>query len=273
MPELPEVETIRLGLERVIISQEIRAVQVSLPKMVRGAIAAVIGSTITAIGRRGKLLVLRTNGEYSILIHLKMTGQLVLESLLSDKVYPNKSTHVIFEFMSGERLFFNDTRTFGYVLVLKTVDLEQYPFLRKLGVEPFDARFTLPYLEGLAKRFPRMNCKLFLLDQTKIAGLGNIYVDESLFRAGILPTRKVGSLTKSELSLLYAGIISVLHQGVRLGGSSRTNYITVDGSKGDFLNEANVYMREGLSCRVCGFPIQKTKFAGRGTHYCHNCQR
>lgn len=273
MPELPEVETIRVGLENALVGQKFVDITVLLPKMFIGSTEAVTGSKIIGVSRRGKLLIVTTDGAYSLLIHLKMTGQLLLASLLGKHGLPDKSTKVIFTLASGDRLFFNDVRTFGYIRVHETKLLAQFPFLQKIGIEPFDPQFTAEYLVKLIHKSSRLSIKTFLLDQTKIAGLGNIYTDEALFLAKILPTRSAGSLSSLEIERLHSSIIEVMEKGVRLGGSSRTNYITLAGTKGDFLSEAHVYQREDLPCTVCGNLIHKVQFAGRGTHFCPYCQK
>lgn len=273
MPELPEVETIRRGAVHSLIGQKIVLVSILLHKSFIGDPRAVEGCVITNVGRRGKLLILHTSGVNSILIHLKMTGQLISVRKGQMTKLPDKSTKVIFAFESEDKLFFNDYRTFGYVQVFESANLSEHPFLKKVGIEPLDSSFTFEFFEKLVLRFNKMNVKSFLLDQTKIAGLGNIYTDEALFYAHILPMRQIGSLDTIELKDLYLNIKEVLNKGVNLGGSSKTSYVNLHGEKGRFLSQAAVYGRGGMSCIVCGQPIQKSKCAGRGTHYCVHCQK
>jgi formamidopyrimidine-DNA glycosylase len=187
--------------------------------------------------------------------------------------FPNKSTRVVVYFASGDVLYFNDIRTFGYMKLLPGELVHQDLFLSRLGVEPLEPTFTVAVLQKLLTCSPRQKIKYFLLDQTKIAGLGNIYTDEALFAAGILPTRLVSSLTEEEVESLYSAIIKVLSKGVLLRGSSKTSYVTLDGRAGGFLMENAVYARSGKACLVCGQTIQKTVVAGRGTHYCAYCQK
>jgi formamidopyrimidine-DNA glycosylase len=287
MPELPEVETIRLGLKKTIIDQKISHVEVLLAKMFIGEVSLAIGSVVKSVGRRGKLLLieLNKNGEKGwITIHLKMTGQLLFRSKTRAEFglghpipplntpVPNKSTKVIFTFESGDVLYFNDIRTFGYVKALTELELKAEPFLLSVGVEPLSEEFTFEQFEKLLKKSPRLHIKTFLLDQTKVAGLGNIYTDEALFLARILPTRLVGSLGEDERLRLFEAIQEVLRAGIELHGSSKTSYVTVDGATGTFLARAAVYQRGGKPCLNCGRPITKVTFRGRGTHFCENCQ-
>ncbi|MDQ3098702.1 MAG: DNA-formamidopyrimidine glycosylase [bacterium] len=272
MPELPEVETIRRGLDETVIGLELSKVTVLLQKSFVGDYRTILATSITSTKRRGKLLILNTSGPCSILIHLRMTGQLIFSPTGDHSRFPDKSTKVIIDFSTGETLYFNDYRTFGYIHVLETSRILEHSFLEKIGIEPFDVNFNSNYFAQLVSRCPGMNVKSFLLDQTKIAGLGNIYADESLFLAGVLPTRSLKSLSAKELNKLHISIVNILTKGIQLGGSSRTSYVTVTGEKGMFLLEANVYGRAKLACRVCMTPIQKIKHAGRGTHFCHVCQ-
>ncbi len=273
MPELPEVETIRRGLELLVVGQQINSVEVLLPKMFIGSAEDIVGASLVSAGRRGKLLIIRTSGTFSVLIHLKMTGQLLFVRAGETTSLPEKSTKVIFTFESGDRLFFNDFRTFGFVQLFEQTKLDEHPFIRKIGIEPLENFFTQSSFYALLSKSNRSNIKAFLLDQTKIAGLGNIYADEVLFAAKILPTRRVDSLSFSERELLFESIRAVLSKGIDLRGSSHTSYVDVSGERGVFLNQATVYQRAGLPCRDCGTLITKIRLAGRGTHYCPNCQK
>jgi len=288
MPELPEVETIKLGLHRTILNQKITKIDILLPKMFSGDPTVVTNATISDIKRRGKMLIIDVTKDsylYHLLIHLKMTGQLIFESQTKpgfggghpvpplNTPLPNKSTKIIMEFESEDKLYFNDLRTFGYIKLVPARQLHENTFLQQIGIEPLTPEFTLETFAKLLEKRPKANIKAFLLDQTHIAGLGNIYTDESVFRAGILPWRIVSSLSEQEILLLHGSIKDVLQAGIELQGASQTSYIGVDGKKGTFLAQAAVYGRANLPCLNCGQPIQKTKWAGRGTHYCSNCQK
>lgn len=288
MPELPEVETIRLGLLKAAVNQQIKAVEIILPKMFTGNQETLENSTILNVDRRGKLLnitVQKDNQKHHLLIHLKMTGQLIFQSDTLqgfggghpipplNTPLPNKSTKIVIEFHSGDKLYFNDLRTFGYMKLVSPDQLKADKFLKTVGIEPLTPEFTLDKFKQILAKRPKANIKAFLLDQTHIAGLGNIYTDEALFRAGVLPWRLVNSLSEAEIKLLHSAIIAVLQAGIELQGASQTSYVNLEGKRGTFLAGAAVYQRQGKPCPVCGAPIQKTKWAGRGTHYCPNCQK
>ena len=316
MPELPEVETIRRGLEEKLVGLQIEAIEVRAPKIFVGEPEEVIGLEILALDRYGKLLVFRLTGEKIITIHLKMTGQLIwkrdsvqeIEPVLEEinftdnaevpleyddeeeevapdvvmgghpeKAYlnplPHKHTHVIFTFSDGSRLYFNDLRKFGRIHVLPAEALKEIGFIKKLGPEPLEKSFTTDYLaERLMKR-PKQLVKTFLLDQENIAGLGNIYADESLFRAAIRPDRESESLTKGEIRNLHEAIQETLELALQHGGSSSRDYVNAVGDKGTFLQIANVYHRTGLDCNRCieGI-IERKKIGGRSSHFCATCQ-
>lgn len=287
MPELPEVETIRLGLLSTVIGQRISRVDVLLGKMFTGDPERVLGASVRDVSRRGKLLILDIEGDsfLSLLIHLKMTGQLLFKSLTRPEFagghpvpplntpLPNKSTKVIFTFESGDILYFNDLRTFGYIKLVERENVFKERFLQTIGVEPLSDAFTLEYFKGLLKKYPKMSLKSFLLDQRKIAGLGNIYTDEALFLAYLHPTRLTGSLSASDVKSLYDATRSVLQKGIQLHGASKTSYVTLDGTQGTFLADVAVYQQQGKPCPRCGTLISKFSFAGRGTHVCVQCQK
>lgn len=288
MPELPEVETLRRDLSRTVINQTIKSVEVHQQKMLIGDSQEIINHTINHIYRRGKLLIIHTQNQDShsaILIHLKMTGQLVFKSqniagfALGHPIpplntpMPNKSTKITITFQSNDILYFNDIRTFGYLKIIDQDKIAHDTFLKTIGIEPFDQKFTKEYLTMLITKSPNLIIKPFLLDQTKIAGLGNIYTDEALFYSKIHPTRTTGSLTISEISLLYDAIKQVLQKGIDHHGASKTSYVTLDGGQGTFLANVAVYQRQGKPCERCKTPIAKIKLRGRGTHFCPQCQQ
>lgn len=285
MPELPEVETIRRGLEKLIDGQEVTAVKVLNEKSFQANSGDVdqflIGSKIINIRRRAKVLIIDLSTDYSLVIHLKMTGQVVVrgasnwaaghptESFVS--VLPDRSTRVWFE-LSDSRLFFNDQRKFGWVKLMPTVIIDDLPFIKKLGPEPLIGDPTDEFLKRISRR-KNTTIKAAILDQSIIAGIGNIYADEALWLAKIHPATRVKDLTKKQLTEILKSAINVMTKSINSGGSTMKNYIKADGSKGNYLDKfANVFRREGKPCPRCGTTIEKIRVAGRGTHICPHCQ-
>lgn len=286
MPELPEVETVRRGLAKLITGKVVRSESHDTAKgfpNVPGDVAQfLIGATINDVRRRAKVLMVDLSTGYSLLIHLKMTGQLVYvgeerfgaghpnDSLIG--VLPDKSTRVTLTFTDGTALFFNDQRKFGWMLLLPTLEIPNTAFMQKVGPEPLEDSFTpKDFMQRLSRR-PKTNIKAALLDQSVIAGVGNIYADESLWGAKIHPQRLVQSLTEPEMTLLYHEMREVMNLAVEKGGSSNHTYVNAEGQKGSYMNFARVFRREGLTCPRCGAIIEKTRVAGRGTHTCPVCQ-
>jgi len=286
MPELPEVETIRRGLERRIVGARITAVKVGKPKMVRGSVArfkkSIIGRSISRIERRGKLLAFAfSGGDTYMLLHLKMTGQLMYQnggvlvvgghgsSVVSD--LPNKYSHVTFSFADGSRLFFNDQRQFGYLQMVDRAAKES--IWGAFGIEPLSETFTRPaFLKLLKAR--RMSVKAFLLNQQILAGIGNIYADEICFQANVLPDRLTSSLTDLERAALFASCQAILKKAVQHRGTTFSHYRDSEGAMGGFRRYLKVYGRDGETCVRCkkGLILKKT-VAGRGTHFCAVCQQ
>jgi formamidopyrimidine-DNA glycosylase len=286
MPELPEVETVRRGLANLIIgkvvSGEVHDTEKGFPNTPQDVAQFLLGASIIDVRRRAKVLMIDLSTEYSLLIHLKMTGQLVFvgetrfgaghpnDSLVND--LPDKSTRVTLSFKDGTKLFFNDQRKFGWVRLLPTVEIPNIPFMQKVGPEPLSADFTAKdFIQRLARR-PKTNIKAALLDQSVVAGIGNIYADESLWGAKIHPTRLVSLLTEAEMTLLYTEMRAVMNLSVEKGGSSNSTYVNAEGKKGSYMDFARVFRREGLECPRCGSIIEKSRVAGRGTHTCPVCQ-
>jgi len=186
---------------------------------------------------------------------------------------PDKSTRVTFDFSDGSHLYFNDQRKFGWVRLMPTLEVPNIDFMKKVGPEPLEAGFTAKEFAERFKRRARTSIKAALLDQTVIAGVGNIYADESLWGAKINPSRLVGSITEAEFNKLYTEVRSVMNLSIEKGGSTNRNYVDAEGKKGAYMDFARVFRREGLSCPRCGTEIIKIKVAGRGTHICPNCQQ
>lgn len=287
MPELPEVETVRRGLVELIVGRAVAAVEHDTPKGFPDAPADVkqflIGAKITDVRRRAKVLLIELSTNYTLVIHLKMTGQLVFrseaavfgaghpnESLVGN--LPDRSTRVTFTFTDGSHLYFNDQRKFGWVRLIPTPEVPDIDFMKKVGPEPLEADFTAEQFAERFKRRARTSIKAALLDQTVIAGVGNIYADESLWGAKIHPQRLVGSVTNKEFIRLFAELRSVMNTAIEKGGSTDKNYVNAEGKRGSYLTFARVFRREGKPCPRCGTTIIKFKAAGRGTHICPHCQ-
>ena len=288
MPELPEVETVRIGLNRLLPGKRVKAVDFDAPKSFPNAPADVrqflIGAEIRAVTRRAKVLMVELNNEYSLLIHLKMTGQLVFKSDAerfgaghpNDSLVhalPDKSTHVTLTFTDDSHLFFNDQRKFGWMRLLPTVEIPQLDFFQKVGPEPLGADFTAEDFIKRIRRRAKSMIKAVLLDQTVVAGVGNIYADESLWGAKIHPETRVHMLSDAQLTTLFNELQSVLRLAIKKGGSTNHTYVNAEGKKGSYMNFARVFRREGLPCPRCGTTIIKIRAAGRGTHLCPYCQK
>ncbi len=286
MPELPEVETVRRGLEKLIIHKVIKVATSDSPKSFPNAPADVeqflIGAKITAVRRRAKVLMIDLDNAYSLMIHLKMTGQLVYvgesrfgaghpnESLVRE--LPDRSTRVTIEFADGSHLYFNDQRKFGWIKLLPSIEIPNIDFMKKVGPEPLEAGFTWQEFTDRFKRRKGTSIKAALLDQTVIAGVGNIYADESLWGAKIHPKRLVGIITSDEFHTLYKELRDVMNMAIEKGGSTDKNYVNAEGKRGSYMDFARVFRREGKPCPRCGTTIIKFKAAGRGTHICPRCQ-
>ena len=267
MPELPEVETIRTELEPRLTGRELVRVEILDPRLTRPidlfeVAEELEGDRVVAVERRGKYLVLRLESGLALLVHLRMTGGFAFE--------PASHERAILELDDGTRLAYRDVRRFGTWLVLEGAELDPY-LAGKNGPEPLGPRFTADWLAGrLATR--RAPVKAVLLDQRVVAGLGNIYADEALWRARVNPLQPAESLTRDEVGRLHRAIRAALRTGIERQGSTLRDYARPDGSAGGMQEEFRVYGRDGLPCPRCGTPITKTRVAGRGTWYCPRCQ-
>jgi formamidopyrimidine-DNA glycosylase len=287
MPELPEVETVRRGLSTLLPGRRVEAVEYDWPKSFPNVRADIdrflIGSEITKVARRAKVLLIELSSKYSLVVHLKMTGQLVFvgpderfgaghpnDSLVG--TLPDRSTRVTLTFTDGSRLFFNDQRKFGWMRLMPTAEVVNLDFFRKVGPEPLGADFNAKVLEERARRRGGSTIKAVLLDQTVLAGVGNIYADESLWGAKINPAMHARDLTSAQYRVLYNELVHVLKLAIKEGGSTDRNYVDAEGRKGSYLRFARVFRREGQPCPRCGATIVKSKVAGRGTHACPVCQ-
>jgi len=299
MPELPEVETIRRGLSKRIVGKKIVGTDIRVPKNFIGDKNLVIGHEVKEIVRRAKVVAIKLDNSLNLLFHLKMTGQLIyrqessnIDNQLSGKSkiksdsfagghpdhnwhaeLPNSTTAIIFTFNDGTKLYFNDLRKFGWCKVLNDQELQKI-FDEEYGLEPFDDKFNAEYLMLRASKIPNRNIKQFLTDQTIVAGIGNIYVDESLFDAKIVPTRRVKDIQKSEWIKIIESVKKILELGIQFGGTTDSDYVNADGEKGGMQNHLKVYRKAGLPCPdECGGKIERISIGGRGTHFCRNCQK
>jgi formamidopyrimidine-DNA glycosylase len=282
MPELPEVETVKRGLSRLIEGLVITEVTHDNPKSFPNAPVDVekflLGAEVVEVTRRAKVLLIELSTKYSLVIHLKMTGQMVYRG---DKTFgaghpndslvgelPDKSTRVTFTFNNGAHLYFNDQRKFGWVRLVPTAEIPMIDFFKKVGPEPLSDDFTWRIMFQRLQRRKNTNIKAALLDQSVIAGVGNIYADESLWGAKIHPSTLVKNIPEDSIKALYKALRAVLQLSIDKGGSTDQHYVDAEGKRGKYLTFANVFRREGQPCPRCGAIIEKMRVAGRGTHVC-----
>ncbi|MDR3519753.1 MAG: bifunctional DNA-formamidopyrimidine glycosylase/DNA-(apurinic or apyrimidinic site) lyase [Candidatus Pacebacteria bacterium] len=299
MPELPEVENLRMGLAKNILNQKILSVEIRKPKLVSGKgtlrkisqkkkaqfINGVVGEKFIAVERRAKNLIFKLTHEKIIIAHLKMSGQFVYQKKsgqkavmgghsieLSETRLPNKHSHIIFKLSNGV-LYYNDTRMFGYVLYYqsaKTFEAENHFVM--YGLEPLSPKFTAKYFfESLKNKKGKI--KAVLMDQKIVTGLGNIYADESLFEAKIRPDRQAFSISKKEAEELHKAIIRIIKRAIKVGGSSVATYRLLDNTRGNYAREHKVYGKNGEMCPNCKKPLTKIIVAGRTTIFCKTCQK
>ncbi|MBI4039318.1 bifunctional DNA-formamidopyrimidine glycosylase/DNA-(apurinic or apyrimidinic site) lyase [Candidatus Daviesbacteria bacterium] len=312
MPELPEVETIKLGLEKKIVGLTIKEVEVRSKRTFLGDEKKVKDKKIVKVWRRAKLLGIDlaagtgnsgqgtvkknsklkpvTSNLYTLLFHLKMSGQLIWEGYrlqgtgdsrfigghpTSDMLgkLPNSHTRVIFTFSNGSKLYFNDQRKFGWVKIVDSGQVTGDSSLKNLGPEPLGKGFSWQVLKTNLLRHKSMPVKVAIMDQSVVAGVGNIYANEACFDARLDPRAKVSELRNKEFKRLHLGIIKCLKDGIKYGGSTRVHFVDPEGHKGYFLDYAYVYWKDKHPCKVCGTIIEKIKLGGRGTYFCPACQR
>ncbi len=288
MPELPEVETIVRELRPVMVDRIVREVEIRLPKMVNVSARvfrrAVVGARITAVQRRAKLAMISLSSGQTIIIHLKMSGQLIWQPMHGRMRVgghpipggtidlPNRYSHVIFRCVGGS-LYFNDQRQFGYLKLVPTDQLERWLEEQGYGPEPLESAFTVEVFSGILQRHAKKRIKPTLMDQTVIAGVGNIYADEACYISRVHPSRRISSLNVTEVRALWRGVRGVMELSLRKRGTTADNYRTANGDKGGMMPFLKVYGRDGMPCRRCGTTIKKIVLAGRGTHFCPTCQR
>ncbi len=287
MPELPEVETVVRGLNRLILKKKIAQVKhdwpKSFPNLEKDVNDFMIGAEILKVQRRGKAIIIKLNNGWALVTHLLMTGQMVYrgeenwgaghpnDDFLND--LPNKSTRVEIDFEDQTKLFFNDQRKFGYMKLLPEPEIEELSFFQKLGPEPLEDNFTVEIFKERLLKKKNSLVKPTILDQSVIAGVGNIYADEALWRAKIHPETRIKVFSNIDFKNLHESIRFVMNKSIEKGGSTDRNYVNADGSRGNYLEYAAVYHKNGQPCKRCGTEISKIRVGGRGTHFCENCQK
>lgn len=289
MPELPEVETIRRGLSRLLPGKRVTATQVfDSPKSFPNDQATVdeflIGAAVHEVRRRAKVLLIDLENDYTLVVHLKMTGQLVYVSDAERwggghpndsfiHTLPDKFTRVVIDFSDGSHLYFNDLRKFGWMKLYPTLEVPAIDFMQKVGPEPLEDGFTAAEFIPRVRRRNNTTIKAAILDQTVLAGVGNIYADESLWMTRLHPATRVRDVTDVQLAELLTNIKAVMNLSIEKGGSTDKNYVDAEGNKGSYLKFANVFRRNGKPCpRHPDVLIEKIRVAGRGTHICPVCQ-
>lgn len=284
MPELPEVETIRLGLTKYLVGHKILGVEVKVAKLFEGDPKNITGAKVNGVRRFGKGLVIDLDNKYSLAIHIKLTGQLIYRDKETSKIsvskkvgesIPNKFTHVIFKLDRAAFLYYNDWRRFGWIRVVKTSEVGNMPFFKNMGPEPFagaqgkpERELTLDKFKDIIKTSKTV-IKPLIMDQTKIGGIGNIYANDALFDAGIDPRRKASTLSVQEIKKLYDSILKVMEKSFKFGGASELSFVNVLGQEGQYQSHSLVYGKKNEKCsKNDGGIIQKVFLGGRGTFFC-----
>lgn len=275
MPELPEVETIRRQLRSRIRGKTIMRIEVRYPKVVHGLDAkeferSLRGKNIVDIGRQGKLILIRLAGGKTLVVHLKMTGRLLL---VKADAQPNKSTEVVCVFRDGSRMHYDDTRRFGYLKLVPTIDESRFVQKGTLGIDFFARALTSSKFAALIRSRGGSQIKPLLMDQSLISGIGNIYAQEACFAAKVHPERKVSALTDRELDALFRALGRIMRAAIVHRGSSNVDYVDAFGKKGTFVSLQRVYDRVGEPCVRCKVKLVKKAVGGRGTTFCPTCQK
>ncbi len=306
MPELPEVETVRSQLKKHVVGETIRIVEIKRPKIVsvfdedaalsippevetpqavkkllilQKVIPKLLDSSITNVRRFSKLLVIDLSSDYSVAIHLKMTGRVILEDIHHPEYrsewefeYRNHPhTHLIVEFESGSRLFFNDYRRFGTIQIVRSKDLPSLSYIKNLGKEFFTDLTSKEFYKSLQSTSRAI--KIVLLDQKKMAGVGNIYANEALWRAKIHPELPAKKLSPKQSDTLFNNLETVMKKSIQRQGATSENFRDLFGRKGTAQNYFDVYNQEGKPCKQCGATVEKYFLGGRGTYLCKKCQK
>lgn len=281
MPELPEVEAIRLQLDKFLSDHTFEEIEVRNPRIFQADIDKIKGQKIAGTRRFGKVLVLDLDNNWSIIAHVKMTGQFIyrgpnlpdppkLSSKVSDGL-GGRHTHVIFALDNDGKLYYNDFRRFGWIKTVPTEEVLSHGLIGKMGPEPFRDLTVDNFSEILSKT--RRPIKVVLMDQAQISGVGNIYANDALWLAKINPKRPANSLDQTEVKALFEAILKVLKTGMESGGASENTFVTPDGSEGEYQDRALVYAKPGQLCQRCkNAKIEKFMLGGRGTFICPLCQ-
>jgi formamidopyrimidine-DNA glycosylase len=272
MPELPEVEVIKEGLRKKLKNRVIKGINIIFKGSIKNISPSLFGKRMQGrrfekVSRRGKFLIFSLDDSSFLVIHLKMTGQLVY---CSSREAIDKYACLVFTLDNNFQLRFMDMRRFGVVCLVE--DLEEITLLAEMGPEPLENNFTPLCLKGILQGQKR-KIKIVLLDQRIIAGLGNIYAMEALYQAGINPERRANRLTTSEIEALHGAIKDILKKAISSGGTSIDTYRNAEGKKGKFQYRLQVYQREGEPCHRCGATISQVKLSGRSTYFCPQCQK
>jgi len=292
VPELPEVETIKLGLQKYLVGHRFEDIEILSKGIFEGDPKQIIGAKVIEVRRFGKGLVIDLDNKYSLAIHIKLTGQLIYRDKSTEKIpfsatkvktLPSNATRVIFKLDKGAILYFNDLRKFAWIRVVPTDKVMGMPFFKNMGPEVFKD-LTLEKFEKIVSG-SKIVIKPLIMDQTKIGGIGNIYANDGLFLAGIDPRRRANSLSLLEIKKLYSSILAVMKKSFKYGGASELNFVNVLGQEGEYQRHSLVYGKKGKDCpngnaclqrsRLRGGQgtIQKIFLGGRGTFFCTTCQR
>lgn len=280
MPELPEVETIRRGLEKYTVGHVIKDIEILHPGIFEGEKENIVGAKIIGARRLAKGLIIDLDNSYSLAIHIKLTGQLIYLDKATEKIevskekvgsIPNQFTHVIFDLDQQAKLYYNDQRRFGWIRVVPTSQVLEMKFFKTLGPELF-RDLTKDIFQKIVSSSPT-KIKPLLMDQEKIGGIGNIYANDALFRSKIDPRRSARSLSSEEIDSLYDSLVAVMEKSFEEGGASELSFVNVLGQEGGYQRHALIYGKRGQTCKDCGGKIEFFKLAGRGTYFCPNCQK
>ena len=276
MPELPEVETVRRQMEKELRGKKIAAVGVRFGGRVFPSagelVKAATGASFKSIGRRAKLLLVNLSNGWSIVVHLKMTGKFLL---MKKGTKPSKHDHVVFRLAGGQVLFFQDIRKFGFLKLFKTSELEEKVFDKEgYGPEPLDPSFDFRKFKLCLTAHPKKKVKPLLMEQSCIAGIGNIYADEACWHGKVHPERRIATLSDKELKGIYDGALGSMRESLKRQGTSSDNFADLYGSKGENAPHLNTYGREGEKCRrKDGGIIKKIWIGARSAHFCPKCQK
>lgn len=275
MPELPEVEIISRQLKKDIVGKKIIETEVNFKKPIGKISIAEFkrlteGATIKDVSRRAKLVLIYLSNNQTLAVHLKMTGRLLVAKKDDSKI---KRAHIIFNFAGGDKLFFEDWRKFGFIKIIPEKSLEEYFAREKYGPEPLDKKFTVKILKELLAKKAKKKIKPLLMDQTFIAGVGNIYAAEVCFCAGISPLRLAGKIKDEEIKKLHGCIVKILKSAISKRGSSVDTYVDTAEKKGGYVPFLKVYGRAGKKCLRCKETIKEIRLGGRSAAYCPECQK